>query len=608
MSKYDNKIEFKRKSLIKLSKMKLIKFSVNNFRAISGGLENNQINFDGSNTIFIFGQNNVGKSTFLAAYDFMFKDKSPTVDDFYKRDPECPIQFELDLGVDAVDQQYIAEKQERKVDSFNAYLNRDGMIRIRRTFTLTIEREKPKVSKPTDETWNPTTNTWDNSSFGSIGLIQVFQSLMPTPILIRAMPTEQEVENIVNDILASKAKARLSDEELEELTEAQGKVRDLQERMYNPVSITEYQEEVNRHFKQLFPDTSIQIEDSDKVKWTEDKFGKKFTVEFKKQNADGTNDNATPSSYSTVGHGAVRSAIFSLLLMRDIAEELPRRADRKEYIILFEEPELFLYPRILKNLRELIYQVSDLDFPYQVLCASHSPQMIDLSKRNSTLVRMVHAENGTKLYQIQDRDLQVARGAASLEELRHAMYEVLRFNPYICESFYADEVLLVEGPTEEIIVRGLLQKINPEKDLFIVNCGTVTNIPFYQKVYRKFAIKTHVICDTDGKLSAALDGFNNPIFDDGIQQSIYAEHFLNCNAIPRIGGLLRTHATTFEVAHRHGSVTEAYRYPANYVDSHGKPFNANKYWTEILEPNFANAGIDTVPIVSYLKEIIGFNW
>jgi putative ATP-dependent endonuclease of the OLD family len=69
------------------------------------------------------------------------------------------------------------------------------------------------------------------------------------------------------------------------------------------------------------------------------------------------------------------------------------------------------------------------------------------------------------------------------------MYEVLRFNPYICESFYADEVLLVEGPTEEIIIRGILQKLNSSKDLFIVNCGTVNNIPFYQKVYRKFAIE-----------------------------------------------------------------------------------------------------------------------
>jgi putative ATP-dependent endonuclease of the OLD family len=515
--------------------MKLIKFGVNNFRAISGGVENNMIDFADSNTIFIFGQNNVGKSTFLAAYEFMFKDKAPTIDDFYRRS-ESPLEFELFLGVDAADLAYIADKQARKVDSFNSYLNVDSVIRIRRTFTLSMVRDKLTVSKATDETWNPATGVYDNSSFGSIGLIQVFQALMPTPILIKAMPNETEVESIVNDILASKAKAKLSEVELDELQAAQETVRALQDRMYNPDSITAYQEEVNRHFNQLFPDTMIHIDDADKVKWTEDKFGKKFSVEFKKQNADGTSDNSTPSSYSSVGHGAVRSAIFSLLLMRDIAEELPRLENRKEYIILFEEPELFLYPRILKNLRELIYQVSDLNFPYQVLCASHSPQMIDLSKRNSTLIRMVRNEVGTKLYQIQDQDLQEARGAATIEELKQAMYEVLRFNPHICESFYADEVLLVEGPTEEIIVRGILQKLNSNKDLFIVNCGTVNNIPFYQKVYRKFAIKSHVICDTDGKLAAAAaDEFGNPVFDDGIQRTIYLEHQLNCHSIPRIG-------------------------------------------------------------------------
>jgi putative ATP-dependent endonuclease of the OLD family len=83
---------------------------------------------------------------------------------------------------------------------------------------------------------------------------------------------------------------------------------------------------------------------------------------------------------------------------------------------LFEEPELFLYPKLLKNLRELIYQVSVLNFPYQVLRASHSLQMIDLSKRNSTLIRMVKNENDTKLYQIKDQDLLEAKEAHSTED------------------------------------------------------------------------------------------------------------------------------------------------------------------------------------------------
>lgn len=98
--------------------MRIIKFAVNNFRAISGGLENNQINFEDSNTIFIFGQNNVGKSTFLAAYDFFFKDKSPNKDDFYKKDSANAIEFELELGVDEIDLAYIMEKQEKSLNHF----------------------------------------------------------------------------------------------------------------------------------------------------------------------------------------------------------------------------------------------------------------------------------------------------------------------------------------------------------------------------------------------------------------------------------------------------------------------------------------------------------
>jgi predicted ATP-dependent endonuclease of OLD family len=586
--------------------MKLRKFSVNNFRAISGGLECNQIDFEGSNTIFIFGQNNVGKSTFLAAYEFIVKDKTPGLDDFFRKGDGIKMEFELVLGVDLVDLKLVEQKQPKKIDSFRKYLDENSTIRIKRTFTSTNALTKLKVERK-DVTWEPTAKRWEEIAFGSLGLIDVFQELMPTPILIKAMPTEAEVENVVNEILASKAKSKLDEKELVELKVAQQKIKDLQEKMYNPVSINAYEEEVNNHFQQLFPDTKINIEDSDKVKWTEDKFGKKFSVAFKKQNLDGSVDTETPSTYNSIGHGAVRSAIFSLLLMRDIAEELQRHADRKEYLILFEEPELFLYPKLLKCLRELIYAVSEREFPYQVLCASHSPQMIDLSKRNSTLIRMVKTNTGTKLFQVRDEDLRDAKGAATLEDLKQAMYEVLRFNPHICESFYADEVLLIEGPTEEIIIRGILQKIRSDKDLFIVNCGSVTNIPFYQKVYRKFAIKNHVICDSDTQLVGANDVFGNPCFMGGIQQTIYAQHLQNCNNSPRVGGILRCHTTTFESAHMHKDIHEALKYPS-YDKSHGKPFNANRYWQEILAPNFSMSEIDTVPIVAHLKEVLCFRW
>lgn len=66
------------------------------------------------------------------------------------------------------------------------------------------------------------------------------------------------------------------------------------------------------------------------------------------------------------------------------------------------------------------------------------------------------------------------------------MNEVLRFNPFICESFYADEVILIEGPTEEIILRRYFNEVSTDKDIFVVNCGTVNNTPFFQRIFSQF--------------------------------------------------------------------------------------------------------------------------
>jgi putative ATP-dependent endonuclease of OLD family len=130
--------------------------------------------------------------------------------------------------------------------------------------------------------------------------------------------------------------------------------------------------------------------------------------------------------------------------MKDIADEFERQINRKDYLVLFEEPELFLHPKLMKELRTLIYKVSEDDYPYQVLCASHSPQMIDISKPKSSLIRMLKDNNETLVYQIDENFLLESKDITSIEELKREMYEILRFNPFICESFYSDEVILIE--------------------------------------------------------------------------------------------------------------------------------------------------------------------
>ncbi|ELL2818277.1 AAA family ATPase, partial [Escherichia coli] len=444
---------------------------------------------------------------------------------------------------------------------------------------------------------------YDEVGYATIGLHQVFQSCLPKPVFIKAMPTEEEAKKILNEILKMMAENTLKTSDLDELKAAQNKIKELQDKMYDPELIETYQNSVNGYFNKIFGDTAICFKDQkDRVVWTENKLGRDFEIEFMKKNSQGEFDGNIPSSYSSVGHGTIRTAIFTLLLMRDVAERFERRLGRKDYMVLFEEPELFLYPRMVKELRELIYQVSTEDLPYQVLCASHSSSMIDLSKPKSSIIRLVNNSTGTKSYQINDQFLKDAKGIATNAELKQEMYEVLRFNPYICESFYADEVLLIEGPTEEIICRAFLQETPSDKSIFVLNCGTVNNIPFYQKIFSRFNIKYHVICDTDKAEIVTVDQSGNADFDSGIQKTISEQYRNDCTAMNGNIGLLRTHNITFEPAHQDVSIPDFLR----FVDcgDRSKPFNANLYWKDILRPNISHQDINKVPIIKYLNEII----
>tara|TARA_R110000868_G_scaffold395447_1_gene667118 strand:- start:3481 stop:5238 length:1758 start_codon:yes stop_codon:yes gene_type:complete len=583
--------------------MRIISFGVNNFRGISGGIENNTIEFKDSNTIFLLGQNNVGKSSFLKAYEFFYKNTSAVPEDIFRIDSSLDIEFEMTLQLDDFDFQ--KESIKSKAEGLKKWLNDNNLLRIRKVLKP-IAGKKITFEKTENLTWDFETKKWEPKSYGGIGLDGVFQDALPTPIFIKAMPTEAEVESIINQILKQKAESNLKDKERQELKEAQEKIQGLQDKLYNPDSIELYKKEVNKNFQELFPDTTIELEEQDKVKWTENAIGKKFAIHFEKKTKAGEKDESIPTSYDKIGHGAVRSAIFSLLLMKDIAEEFERMENRKDYIVLFEEPELFLHPKLMKQLRSLIYEVSETESPYQIICASHSPQMIDITKEKSSLVRMVKSDVGTKFHQINDEFLKESKEIKTKEELKQEMNEVLRFNPFICESFYADEVILIEGPTEEIILRGYLTEMKPEKDLFVVNCGTVNNIPFYQKIFSKFFIKYHIICDTDNSIfnEDVKDELGITIFSSGIQKSIYQQYRNDVIKEGYSSGLFHYHKPTFEPAHQAEEIPELLKYPNDFNDSDGKPYNANLYWRETLYPNLENVDFYKVPIMQFLKNLV----
>lgn len=569
--------------------MRIKSFAVNNFRGITGGLDKNKINFDDSNTIFVFGQNNVGKSSILKAYQ-AFYDGKVDPKDFNNANDQLNIEIEIEFYIDeAIDKPVIEAQGGNKYDNLKAkYLDGD-ILKIKRTFSKNTADSK-------NQTFNTTNNAYEDIGYGGIGAHGPFQSMMLQPLYIKAMPNEADVENIVTEVLKEVATSRLSDAQNAKLQAATKTIQDLQDEVYKADDIDTYRREVNGKFSGLFNGFEIDIDEGgSRAKFTADKIGKDFKVKFKTQD-----DTPIFNDYDQMGHGSVRIAIFLLMLMRD-----KLRGDdevKKNFLVLFEEPELFLHPVLTKELRSLIYDVSEKETPFQVLCASHSPQMVDISKDHSSLARMIKADGGTRIFQIQQADLKNAEQDTKAK-VKQKLYEILRFDPFVCESFYASEVLLVEGDTEAIIARGFQQEFEETRNVFVVNCHSITNIPFYQKFFSKFKITYSVICDTDS-MKEPDKGWNsnseNPTFTGGVQKSILDQFTADKDA--NTARHFFVFDDTFETPH--AGLEDPFKYAGNISD--GKPFNANAYWNQLLTAKSEGDedGFNEVPIVSYLRKIM----
>jgi predicted ATP-dependent endonuclease of OLD family len=141
-------------------------------------------------------------------------------------------------------------------------------------------------------------------------------------------------------------------------------------------------------------------------------------------------------------------------------------------------------------LRDQLYALAE-NSPFQVLCATHSAQMIDISKPHSSLVRIIKRENE------ETATHQVGHTLFQSDKFKDFIQMVNRYNPHVCETFYASNVLVVEGDTEAIVCREYLNEHHPESDIFILNSGSKNNIPFFQTILNHFSIDYGVLHDVD---------------------------------------------------------------------------------------------------------------
>ena len=142
--------------------MKLLTLKIQNFRCLKG--DRNIIDFSKSNILFLIGQNNVGKSTYLRAYEFFVNSKqSATREDFYNYDTDTPIIIEGTFRKEENDDANVDfQGTGRNADPewVNKWVDAQNLIRIRKTWN--------GVGLFSKETFDPIQNQWVANGFGGM--------------------------------------------------------------------------------------------------------------------------------------------------------------------------------------------------------------------------------------------------------------------------------------------------------------------------------------------------------------------------------------------------------------------------------------------------------
>ena len=165
-------------------------------------------------------------------------------------------------------------------------------------------------------------------------------------------------------------------------------------------------------------------------------------------------------------------------------------ADRPR-ILLMEEPETFLHPPLIRLACDALYSVAEVE-GWQVMAATHSPVFVDVSKPHTTIVRVGRSDEGPR------RAFQTDKASFDVDE-RDRLRMIRTCDPTVAEFFFADRAYLVEGETEQVVLRVLFRRQAPDicDTICIVNCHGKGNIPLFAKILNQFGSPYTIIHDSD---------------------------------------------------------------------------------------------------------------
>jgi predicted ATP-dependent endonuclease of OLD family len=440
----------------------------------------------------IVGYNNAGKSNILQAIVWLINPSGLSEPDFFDVDRPVIVRGVIEgIEEDLLDE--LSDKHRKRIKPFCS----DGRLHLKRIQEqpsgykrdVNLFVRNPDVDdEGSDEAWkaNPT------------GIDGAISALFPDTIEVEAMKDAGEdsskfkstttIGKLISDIMEPirKEHEKSIKEALEGLTEqldAEGSNR--------PEEIKDFDSSITDELAQLFPGISLKLHVP--TPQFDDLFKSGTLRAYEDDSEDGR-------EITSLGHGAQRS--IQMALIRYLSHVKTENAnDISRQILLVEEPELYLHPQAIEQIRYALKQLSETG--YQVIYSTHSPIAIDAADIPSTLLIRKTKENGTYARDSLERAVRNAIDDAQSQA------DTIFSLSHSSQILFSDKVILSEGKTERRLVPFLFENLFGRtlglEKIALVELGGVDSTGKALRILNAMDIPTQAIVDLDYAFRGAID-------------------------------------------------------------------------------------------------------
>lgn len=212
-------------------------------------------------------------------------------------------------------------------------------------------------------------------------------------------------------------------------------------------------------------------------------------------------DDGHRGSIASKGDGLKRTVAFAILRAYiSLKESGLREADESvaegaSYLLLFEEPELYLHPRAQRQLFDTLARFS-IDHP--VLVTTHSPVFLNATA-TATFARLRKRQSPAGV-EVVNLDLR-----SNLSE-KDALQLICHENNEA--ALFARAIVLVEGDSDAVVLPHLAQLLNKDWNhvdhgVVFIRTGGKSSIQRYRDFFARFQVPVFAV----GDLDVVLEGF-----------------------------------------------------------------------------------------------------